>query len=107
ARPERGPGLSPGPATRRVTGQSDRPRPDRGPDHARLPQLRGLTGRLRRMPEAIDHSTIDAAVELLRTRRAAWVAVAPAARESLIRELRRDVAAVAERWTAAVAQAES
>ena len=59
------------------------------------------------MPEAIDHLTLDAAVEALRTRKGAWVAVSPGAREGLIRELRRDVGAVAERWTAAVAEAES
>jgi acyl-CoA reductase-like NAD-dependent aldehyde dehydrogenase len=69
--------------------------------------LRGLTGRLRHVPEAVDRATLDAAVEQLRTRRGAWVAVSPAAREGLIRELRRDVAAVAEGWTAAVAEAES
>jgi acyl-CoA reductase-like NAD-dependent aldehyde dehydrogenase len=59
------------------------------------------------VPEAIDRAALDAAVEQLRTRRGSWVAVSPAARQGLIRELRRDVAAVAERWTAAVAEAES
>jgi acyl-CoA reductase-like NAD-dependent aldehyde dehydrogenase len=59
------------------------------------------------VPDAIDRAELDAAVESLRARAAAWVAVSPAARAGLIRELRRDVAAVGERWTAAVAQAES
>lgn len=49
---------------------------------------------------------LDAAVEQLSERRAAWVAVPPAARIGLIHELRRDVAAVADAWAGAVAEAE-
>jgi acyl-CoA reductase-like NAD-dependent aldehyde dehydrogenase len=42
----------------------------------------------------------------LRARRAQWVAVPPSDRLRLVSELRRDVAAVAERWSAAVAKVE-
>ena len=49
---------------------------------------------------------LDQAIAELRTRRAAWVAVSPPDRLRLIRELRRDVASVADRWSAAVAKAE-
>jgi acyl-CoA reductase-like NAD-dependent aldehyde dehydrogenase len=42
----------------------------------------------------------------LRARRAAWVAVSTNHRLRLVSELRRDVAAVAERWAAAVAEVE-
>jgi acyl-CoA reductase-like NAD-dependent aldehyde dehydrogenase len=49
---------------------------------------------------------LDTAVEQLRGHQSAWVAVPPAARISLIRELRRDVAAVASDWAEAVARAE-
>ena len=51
-------------------------------------------------------ATLDVAVEELRARRAAWLAVPPRARIELIDELRKDVAAVADQWTAAVAEAE-
>lgn len=51
-------------------------------------------------------ATLDVAVEELRARRAAWLAVQPRARIELIDELRKDVAAVADQWTAAVAEAE-
>ncbi len=56
--------------------------------------------------DAAARATLDAAVEELRAHRAAWLAVSPRARIQLIDELRRDVAAVADRWTAAVAAAE-
>ena len=49
---------------------------------------------------------LDAAVESLRARRAAWVAVPAATRARLIAAVRRDVSAVANEWTAAVAGAE-
>lgn len=42
----------------------------------------------------------------MRARRAAWVALPPATRARLLGELRRDVAAVADAWTDAVAAAE-
>jgi acyl-CoA reductase-like NAD-dependent aldehyde dehydrogenase len=49
---------------------------------------------------------LDAAVAELRAHRAAWVAVSPLDRLRLVRELRRDIASVADRWSAAVAKAE-
>ena len=60
-------------------------------------------------PVALDptpRAELDAAVAALRARREAWQAVSPAARIRLIDEVRRDVAAVADRWTAVVANAE-
>ena len=42
----------------------------------------------------------------LQARRADWVAVSPRERLPLVDELRRDIAAVADRWAAAVAEAE-
>ena len=42
----------------------------------------------------------------LRARRAAWVAVSPDARLAIVAQLRRDVARIAPRWAAAVAEAE-
>jgi len=49
---------------------------------------------------------LDTAVSELRERRAAWVAVPPAARIRLIDELIAGVARVADRWSAAAAEAE-
>jgi acyl-CoA reductase-like NAD-dependent aldehyde dehydrogenase len=57
-------------------------------------------------PDATTRPELDAAVEGLRARRAAWVALSPAARVDLLRTMRRDVAAVADEWTRAVAAAE-
>ena len=42
----------------------------------------------------------------LKDRRGAWIAVSPLDRRRLVRELRRDIARVADRWAAAVAKAE-
>lgn len=75
-----------------------------------LARMIGRMTDLRVQPQAAVDSTtraaLDAAVESLRARRAAWVAVSPAARSHLIAELRRDIGTVAERWSAAVAEAE-
>jgi acyl-CoA reductase-like NAD-dependent aldehyde dehydrogenase len=49
---------------------------------------------------------LDAAVQELRGRRTAWLAVRPAARAALITELIRGVASVADRWSAEAAAAE-
>lgn len=48
---------------------------------------------------------LDRAVAELRASRAAWVAVSPLDRLRLVRELRRDIAGVADRWVAATAKA--
>jgi len=56
--------------------------------------------------EEVDWSGLDQAVDDLRSRRAAWIEVPLAARIRLIDELRRGVARVAERWSAAAAEAE-
>ena len=57
-------------------------------------------------PNATTAAHLDEAVERLRAHREAWVAVQPSARAALLGELRRDVAAVADDWTDAVAAAE-
>jgi hypothetical protein len=49
---------------------------------------------------------LDTALAELRARRTAWVAVSPLDRLRLVRELRRDIASIADRWSAAVAKAE-
>ena len=49
---------------------------------------------------------LDAAVSDLRARRAHWVAVSPTDRLCLLKELRRDMARVADQWSSAVAGAE-
>lgn len=54
----------------------------------------------------MSHEVLDAAVAELKSRRAAWVAVPPLERIRLIDALTRDVAAVADRWAAACAEAE-
>jgi acyl-CoA reductase-like NAD-dependent aldehyde dehydrogenase len=56
--------------------------------------------------DATTRAHLDAAVESLRGRGAAWVSLPAAARAGLLRTLRRDVAAVADPWTEAVAAAE-
>ena len=64
---------------------------------------------LTRPDVSIDPSSraqLDAAVESLHARRASWLAVSPSARVRLLGELRHDVAAVADRWSAAVAEVE-
>jgi acyl-CoA reductase-like NAD-dependent aldehyde dehydrogenase len=58
------------------------------------------------VPDAATRADLDAAIASLRARRAAWVAVPPGACTRLLGELRHDVAAVADEWTAAVAEAE-
>ncbi len=60
----------------------------------------------RTAPDTATRDHLDGAVESLRARKAAWVAVSPAARADLLAELRRDVAAVATDWATAVAAAE-
>lgn len=57
-------------------------------------------------PHSERHAPFDRAVAELQARRRAWVAVAPEDRLRLVDELRQEVAAVAERWSAAVAEAE-
>jgi acyl-CoA reductase-like NAD-dependent aldehyde dehydrogenase len=62
-------------------------------------------------PEALpaplpQQAGLDTAVAELGAHRAAWVAVSPLDRLRLVRELRRDVAGIADRWASAVAEAE-
>jgi acyl-CoA reductase-like NAD-dependent aldehyde dehydrogenase len=57
-------------------------------------------------PDATTRAHLDDAVESMRSRRSAWVALPPAARAALLRALRRDVASVTDDWTDAVAAAE-
>jgi hypothetical protein len=62
-------------------------------------------------PEAVpahlpQQAELETAVAELRARRAAWMAVSPLDRLRLVRELRRDVARVADRWALAVVKAQ-
>ena len=57
-------------------------------------------------PRPTERAALDIAVAELQTRRSDWVAVSPRERLLLVDELRRDIAAVADRWAAAVAEAE-
>jgi len=71
-----------------------------------IPSIAKLLGSPSASIGLTDRGELDAAIGELRDRRAGWVALPPAARIRLIKELRRDVAAVADDWAAAVAQAE-
>jgi acyl-CoA reductase-like NAD-dependent aldehyde dehydrogenase len=66
--------------------------------------IRPITDLLARPPDALDpldRGRLDAAVEQVRGRRAAWLATGVAQRITILDELMRDVAAAADRWTAA------
>ncbi|MEO8638829.1 MAG: aldehyde dehydrogenase family protein [Chloroflexota bacterium] len=58
------------------------------------------------LPPLAEQAELDAAVSELRACRAAWVAVSPRDRLTLVAQLRRDIARIAPDWSAAVAEAE-
>ena len=57
-------------------------------------------------PEELDGPALDGALAMLRVSTPAWVATGPGERVRLLDRVRRDVAAVADRWAAAVMAAE-